>query len=113
MLGHAIKNIRYIRRKNRTIKTRRMKVKSIENYIHCTLSNIVNIVPTNLQFQLEQNINLFQDKRNCLTDALVQVLSIFGKSKSQKMLLSDVENLVRLFLVIRLQMNLVKGHSWR
>ena len=66
------------------IKTRKIKVKSIESYIHCTRSNIVNIVPTNLQVQLEQYINLFQDKPNCSTDALVKVLSTFVRTNLRK-----------------------------
>ena len=33
-------------------------------------------------------------------DTLVEVLSIFGKNKSQKMLLPDVVKLARLFLVM-------------
>ena len=66
------------------IKTIKIKVKSIESYIHCTRSNIVNIVPTNLQVQLEQYINLFQDKPNCSTDALVKVLSTFERTNLRK-----------------------------
>ena len=46
--------------------------------------------------QLEQFANLFQDKLNCSIDTLVDVLSTFGKSKSQKMLLLDVMKLARL-----------------
>ena len=56
--------------------------------------------PTNLQVQLEQFANLFQDKPNCSIDTLVEVLSTFGKNKSQKMLLPDVVKLARLFLVM-------------
>ena len=69
-----------------------------------------DLSPTNLQVQLEQFANLFQDKPNCSTDTLVEVLSTFGKNKSQKMLLPDVVKLARLFLVMRLQMPLVKGN---
>ena len=36
--------------------------------------------PTNLQVQLEQFANLFQDKSNCSIDMLVEVLSTFGKN---------------------------------
>ena len=42
--------------------------------------------PTNLQVQLEQFANLFQDKPSCSIDTQVEVLSTFGKNKSQKML---------------------------
>ena len=56
--------------------------------------------PTNLQVQLKQFANLFQDKPNCLIDTLLQVLSTFGKNKSQKILLPDVVKLARLFLVM-------------
>ena len=56
--------------------------------------------PTNLQVQLEQFASLFQDKPNCSIDTLVEVLSTFGKNKSQKMLLPDVVKLARLFLVM-------------
>ena len=55
---------------------------------------------SNLHVQLEQFANLFQDKPNCSVDTLVEVLPIFGKSKSQKMLLPDVVKLARLFLVM-------------
>ena len=55
---------------------------------------------SNLQVQLEQFANLFQDKPNCSVDTLIEVLSIFGKNKSQKMLLPDVVKLARLFLVM-------------
>ena len=55
---------------------------------------------SNLQVQLEQFVNLFQDKPNFSVDTLVDVLSIFGKSKSQKMLFPDVVKLARLFLVM-------------
>ena len=74
-----------------------------------------DLSPTNLQVQLEQFANLFQDKPNCSTDTLVEVLSTFGKNKSQKMLLPDVVKLARLFLVMRLQMPLVKGNfqGWK
>ena len=54
--------------------------------------------PTNLQVQLEQFANLFQDKRYCSIDTLV-VLPTFGMNKSQKMLLPDVVKLARLFIV--------------
>ena len=53
--------------------------------------------PTNLQVQLEQFANLYQDKPNCSINTLVEVLSTFGKNKSQKMLLQDVMKLARLF----------------
>ena len=56
--------------------------------------------PTNLQVQLEQFDNLFQDKPNFLNNTLVEILSTFGKNKSQKMLLSDVVKLAILFLVM-------------
>ena len=69
-----------------------------------------DLSPTNLQVQLEQFANLFQDKPNCSIDTLVEVLSTFGKNKSQKMLLPDVVKLARLFLVMQLQMPLVKGN---
>ena len=55
---------------------------------------------SNLQVQLEQFPNLFQDKSNCSVDTLVEVLSIFGKNKSQKVLLADVLELTRHFLVM-------------
>ena len=55
---------------------------------------------SNLQVQLEQFANLFQDKPNCSVDTLVEILSIFGTIKSQKMLLPDVVKLARLFLVM-------------
>ena len=79
-------------------------IKVIKSYIQCTLSNIVNIVPINLQVQLGQFGNLIQGKPNCSTDTLVAVLSAFGKNKSQKMLLLDVVKLAKFFLVIRLKM---------
>ena len=79
-------------------------MKVIKSYIQCTLSNIVNIVPINLQVQLGQFGNLIQGKPNCSTDTLVAVLSAFGKNKSQKMLLLDVVKLAKFFLVIRLKM---------
>ena len=63
--------------------------------------------------QLEQFANLFQDKLNCSTDTLAEVWSTFGKNRSQKMLLPGVVRLARLFLVVLLQMLLVKGHSQR
>ena len=49
---------------------------------------------------MEQFANLFQDKPNCSTGKLAEVLSTFGKNKSQKMLLPDVLKLARLFLVM-------------
>ena len=49
---------------------------------------------------MEQFANLFQDKPNCSIDTLVEALSTFSKSKSQKMLLPDVVKLARLFLVM-------------
>ena len=55
---------------------------------------------SNLQVQLEQFPNLFQDKSNCSVDTLVEVLSIFGKNESQKVLLADVLELTRHFLVM-------------
>ena len=55
--------------------------------------------PTNLQFQLEQFANLFQDKPYCSIDTLV-ILPTFGMNKSQKMLLPDVVKLARLFIVM-------------
>ena len=55
---------------------------------------------SNLQVQLEQFANLFQDKPSCSVDTLVEVLSIFGKNKSQKMLLPDIVKLAILFLVM-------------
>ena len=70
------------------------------------------IVPTDL-VQLEQFANSFQDKPNCSTDTLVEVLSIFGKSRSQKMLLQDFLKLARLFLVILQEMSPVKSYSRR
>ena len=59
-----------------------------------------DVNPTNLQVQLEQFANLFQDKPNCSIDTLVEVWSTFVKSKSQTMLLPDVVKLARLFLVM-------------
>ena len=56
--------------------------------------------PTNKQVQLEQFADLFQDKPNCSIDTLVEVLSTYGKNKSQKMLLTDVVKLAKLFLVM-------------
>ena len=87
--------------------------KLIKIYIQCTISNIANIVPTNLQVQLKQFSNLFQDKPSCSTVTIVEVLSAFGKNKSQKTLLPHVVKLARTFLVIRLQIPLMKGHFWR
>ena len=55
--------------------------------------------PTNLQVQLEQFANLFQDKPYCSIDTLV-ILPTFGMNKSQKMLLPDVVKLARLFIVM-------------
>ena len=55
---------------------------------------------SNLQVQLEQFANLFQDKPSCSVDTLVEVLSIFGRNKSQKMLLPDVVKLAILFRVM-------------
>ena len=49
----------------------------------------MHTIPTNVQVQLEHFANLFQDKLNCSTDTLVEVLSTFGKNKSQKMVLPD------------------------
>ena len=69
-------------------------------YIQCTLSNIVSIVPTNLQVQVEQFANLYQDEPNCSVGTLVEVLSTFGKNKSQKMLLPDAVKVARFFLVM-------------
>ena len=83
-------------------------IKVIKSYIQCTLSNIVNIVPINVQVQLGQFVNLIRGKPNCSIDTLVAVLSAFGKNKSQKMLLSDVVKLAKFFLVIRLKIPLVK-----
>ena len=56
--------------------------------------------PTNLQVQLEQFANLFQDKHNCSIGTLAEVLSTFVKNKSQEMLLTDVVKLAKLFLVM-------------
>ena len=73
------------------VKTRKIKVKSIESYIHCTRSNIVNVVPTNLQVQLEQYINLFQDKPNCSTDALVKVCQHLKEQISENVVIRCCE----------------------
>ena len=67
------------------------------------------IVPTDL-VQLEQFANSFQDKPNCSTDTLVEVLSIFGKICQY---LQDFLKLARLFLVILQQMSPVKSYSRR
>ena len=92
-------------------KQRVTNLKVIKSYIQFTLSNIVNVVPTSSQVQLKEFVNLFQDKPNCSTHTLVGVLSIFGKNKSQKMLLPDVVKLAKLFPVIQRQVTLVKAHS--
>ena len=60
------------------------------------LSNIADTVSTNLQVQVEQFSDLFQDKLNCSTDTLVVAFSIFGKNESQKMLLAHIVKLARI-----------------
>ena len=64
--------------------------------------NMMN--PTSIQVQFEQFTNLLQDKPNYSVDRLVEVLSTFGKNKSQKTLSTFSQ-------LGRLQTPLAKGHS--